>query len=217
MTIGQNKYRTLFISDFHLGSKHCQAERLLNLLQRTTADTIYLIGDILNHHTYLTNWPPFHNDVLSELANKALLGPLIYVPGNHDAVFRHHLGTYGNMTVALTDDFYSKYGRKYLVTHGDETDMLGLGRLLAVLIFIEKFAPISLWEILRKFLGGVISSHTKRFEAKMRKRAKGYDGVICGHIHFPCIKEGYLNSGDWFHHCTAVVENHDGSFELLKG
>lgn len=218
-TSDQNRYRSLFISDLHLGSPHCKAGRALNFLRQTTTDRIYLVGDVLDHPMHLYNLPKLHRDVLAELIKKACLGTeIIYIPGNHDELFRNYIGYYGGIRIQRQWIHSGKDGRWYLVTHGDETDMLGLGRFLAVLVWLEKFVPIPMWEVLRRYFGTWIARHTEKYEKKMRKLVVGYyAGVICGHIHEPRISEGYMNTGDWVQHCTAIVEHHDGKFELLQG
>lgn len=217
MTSGTN-YRSIFISDFHLGSKHCKAKRLLEFLNTHTADRVYLVGDVLDHSTYLGGWPPFHNEVLLKLGQMSTAGTsIIYIPGNHDDVFRYHIGRYGNLVIVNHWVHRTVDGRKLLITHGDETDMLGIGWLLNLFVKIERYVPIPFWEILRKFFRHTIRSHTIKFQKKMMLQARGYAGVICGHVHYPHLSQFYMNCGDWVHHCTAIVEHHNGSFELLKG
>jgi len=216
--IGENRYRALFLSDFHLGSKHCQVERLQAFLDHNTADRIYLIGDVFDHVISLFNLKKTHRAILSTLAKKAFnRTEIIYIPGNHDSIFRHYIGKYGLVTVARRYMHDAKHGKNFLVTHGDETDMFGLSWTLRFLITVERLFPISLWEVCRKFLGPLIRTHTHKFEQKMRKEAAGFAGVICGHIHQPSLTVGYMNSGDWVHHCTAIAEHYNGKFELLQG
>lgn len=216
--ISEAKYRSIFISDFHLGSKHCKAKRLLDFLHSNSADRIYLVGDVLDHSTYLGGWPQYHNDVLIKLGQTASSGTtIIYIPGNHDDVFRYHIGRYGNLVIANHWVHRTVDGRKILVTHGDETDMLGVGWLLRIFITIERYIPIPFWEVFRKFFSQIIRRHTVKYQKKMMLSARGYSGVICGHVHYPFMSQFYMNCGDWVQHCTAIVENHNGSFELIKG
>src|SRR5271170_4817050 len=112
MISGLNKHRTLFISDFHLGSPHCKAKRLLNFLRDNSADRLYLVGDVLDHATYLKNWPEYHNDVLSQLSKTS--NEIYYIPGNHDDVFRNHVGRYGYLTIVPHWVHLCKDGRKLL-------------------------------------------------------------------------------------------------------
>ena len=217
-TIVQNDYRALFISDTHLGSAHCQAQRLLDFLKSNNAPIIYLVGDIIDHPLHLMKLPKLHFAVILELIAKASKGSkLVYIPGNHDSMFRNYVGQYGNLTVALRCTHVTKAGAIMLITHGDETDMFGLRGLLTLLMFIEKCVSISLWELVRKLLRGHIRRHTASYEHKMRRLAKAYSGVVCGHIHHPMVSNGYCNAGDWVHHCSALAENSEGEFLLLKG
>jgi UDP-2,3-diacylglucosamine pyrophosphatase LpxH len=208
----------MFISDFHLGSRHSKAERLMNFLKTHSADRYYLVGDVLDSNSFLGTWPVHHNAVLIHFARCAVKGQeIIFIPGNHDDVFRYHTGRYGNLVIISHAIHYCVDGRKFLVMHGDETDMIGLGHFLTLLVFVERFLPITFWEMLRKFFSVAIRNHTIKFKAKMLREAIGYSGVICGHVHFPQLTPSYMNCGDWVHHCTAIVEHHDGKFELLKG
>jgi UDP-2,3-diacylglucosamine pyrophosphatase LpxH len=211
-------YRSIFVSDFHLGSRHCQAKRLLDFLKSNSADKYYLVGDVIDNQTFLGSWPAHHNAVLIYLAQCAAKGSeVIYTPGNHDEVFSHHIGRYGNLVIANHWVHHCKDGRKLLVTHGHETDMIGLGHFLALLVLLERFIPITFWEVLRKYFGKTIKNHTIKFQRKMLRASSGYAGIICGHVHFPQLSPAYMNCGDWVHHCTAIVEHHEGKFELLKG
>jgi UDP-2,3-diacylglucosamine pyrophosphatase LpxH len=205
----------------HLGSVHCKAQRLLDFLKATNAPVVYLVGDVIDHPLHLMKLPKLHFEVILELIAKASSGTkLIYIPGNHDSMFRHYVGQYGNITVTLRKNYVTKAGAVLLVTHGDETDVFGLRGLLTLLVFIEKYAPISLWELVRKLLRGHIRRHTATFERKMRQLSKKYSGVICGHIHAPIMRDMgdclYVNTGDWVDSCTALVEDETGALEIIR-
>ena len=218
MTFAQNEYRTIFISDMHLGSIHCKAQRLLDFLKTHNAPIIYLVGDIIDHPVHLMKLPKLHWEIIRELLAKSFNGTkLIYIPGNHDSMFRHYVGQYGNVTIALRSTYVTKVGAVLLITHGDETDMFGLRGLLTLLVYFEKYAPMPLWELVRKLMRGHIRRHTAAFERKMRHVGRKYSGVVCGHIHCPVTSNGYMNCGDFVHHCTALAETKEGEFQLLKG
>lgn len=222
MTIGQNKHRTLFLSDLHLGSYNCKAKRLYEFLWRNDADQIYLIGDIIERNIS-HKWPPYHDDVLRILLEKASAGTeIIFVPGNHDRMFLHHIGVYGNLKIANHANHEGADGKILLIVHGDETDLFTMDALLWLIVKLEAITGWNLWEILRKSFGRLIKRHIESFENKMMTYAHdmGYLGIVCGHIHAPKIVDRgalYLNAGDWTHHCTAIAEDQNGKFKILYG
>jgi UDP-2,3-diacylglucosamine pyrophosphatase LpxH len=223
MTIEPNRHRSLFLSDFHLGSRHCKAKRLYEFLCRYDADTIYLIGDIIEIRSP-TKWPPFHDDVLKVLCDKALSGTkLVFVPGNHDSLFRYHIGQYGNLHILNHVYHECVGGGKLLIIHGDETDLFKIDKLLWFIVKLESVCKIHLWEYLRKYFSSLIWHHTELFKNKIMKKAASHKvcGIVCGHIHMPEIScnQGmlYLNPGDFIYHCTAIAESFNGKFSIIKG
>jgi UDP-2,3-diacylglucosamine pyrophosphatase LpxH len=216
------RYRALFLSDFHLGSRHCQAERLWHFLKQNNADKIYLVGDIIEV-SEMRHWPEFHHDIMEELFSKGANGTeVIYVPGNHDAIFRAHQGRYGNLSVEHYAYHVRAKGDILFVTHGDEKDRFRSHVLLQLLTMIERKLGHNYWETMRHFFSRTIRNHTIAFEARMVALARehGYMGIICGHVHLPKITEGevlYLNTGDWIYHCTAIAEHDSGKFEIIYG
>ena len=219
MTSGPSKYyRTLFISDLHLGSHKCQADRLYNFLKNTHANKIYLVGDVFDS---CREMPVLHRQIVGLLFKRMLRGVrVIYIPGNHDHWFRKTTGDYGYLTVSDFGEHEMVDGRLIRVSHGDETDTIRLHFILSLVVKFENLTNTHLWEVLRSKLFGVIDRHTKRFEQKMLKKYPSYAGVACGHIHKPNIimaPKIYLNPGDWTQHCSAVAEQLDGQFVLLQG
>jgi UDP-2,3-diacylglucosamine pyrophosphatase LpxH len=173
------------------------------------------VGDIVEGQ-HLKNWPEYHHDVISILAKKSLEGTeIVYIPGNHDSIFRHHFGQFGNLKVCKNYSHLCSNGDILFITHGDETDVLPNYLWLWLITSFERMTGLPAWETMRKFLGKMIHHHTDVFEERIRKL--GHRKVLCGHIHFPKISDGFMNCGDWTHHCTAIAEHFDGSFELLKG
>lgn len=122
------KYRTLFLSDFHLGTKGCQAEQILAFLKKYDADEYYLIGDIIDFWRLRKKvyWPQSHNDVLQKLMRKVRKGArLYYIPGNHDEALRDFCGNrFGNIDIVAKIIHETADGRKFLVIHGDEFDIV---------------------------------------------------------------------------------------------
>jgi UDP-2,3-diacylglucosamine pyrophosphatase LpxH len=238
------RVRTLFLSDLHLGTKGCQAEQVLAFLGRYDADTIYLVGDIIDGWRLKSGWywPQAHNDVVQKLLRKVRKGTrLVYIPGNHDEFLRDFLGVnLGGIAVADYALHEAADGKTYLVIHGDQFDLvvrharwlalLGDGAYTAAL-FVNTYL-----NIVRRKLGLTywsLSSWAKlkvknavnyigRFEELLAAEAKRHnaDGVVCGHIHHAVMRDldgiAYVNTGDWVESCTAVVEHYDGAFEMIR-
>ncbi|MDJ1634754.1 UDP-2,3-diacylglucosamine diphosphatase [Agrobacterium rhizogenes] len=237
------RYRTLFISDVHLGSKAAKADFLLDFLRLHDADTIYLVGDIIDGWRLKRNWywPQDCNDVVQKLLRKARKGTrIVYIPGNHDEFLRDFPGThFGGIEVAQRAIHETADGKKYLVLHGDEFDVVVRNaRLLAylgdwaydmaILINIGLAAvrrrlnmpywSFSAWAKLQVKHAVNFIGEFQRVVVEEAKRSDA-DGVICGHIHHAVIEDfdgiRYINTGDWVESCTAIAEHDDGTFELI--
>lgn len=236
-------HRTIFLSDVHLGTPGCQAEMLIDFLERHDARVIYLVGDILDGWRLKRgwHWPQSHSDVVQAILAKAKAGArIVYIPGNHDEGLRDYTGThFAGIEVRLTADHITADGRKFLVTHGDQFDaVIANARWLAHLG--DRAYDIALWlntrlNRLRRIWGGSywsLSNWAKaqvkhavnyigEYEAVLAAEARrgGYDGVICGHIHAAAIRRigemSYVNTGDWVESCTAVLEKPDGTLVLV--
>ncbi len=243
MTSGLRQFCTLFISDVHLGTRGCQAERLLEFLRWHEADLIYLVGDIVDGWALRSGWywPQAQNDVVQKLLRKARKGArIVYVPGNHDEVLRDYYGThFGGIEVVENAIHQGVDGKRYLVTHGDQFDLVVRhARWLALAgdkAYDFAIAVNSVFNSVRRRLGFPYWSlscwaklkvknavnYIGDFERALANEAKrkGADGVICGHIHHPAIDGHfgvrYLNCGDWVESCTAIAEHEDGRFEIL--
>jgi UDP-2,3-diacylglucosamine pyrophosphatase LpxH len=239
-----NRYRSLFISDLHLGTKGAQAEALLEFLREHDAETIYLVGDIIDGWRLRSSWywPQTHNDVIQKLLRKARKGTrIVYVPGNHDEFLREFCGLhFGEIEIAETTIHDAADGRRYLILHGDAFDLVVRhARWLAFLgdwAYVAALAISTRITIVRRRLGFTywsLSAWAKarvknavnfigRFEETLAAEAKrhGVDGVICGHIHSAAMRDfggfTYINTGDWVESCTAVVEHRDGRMEIIR-
>lgn len=235
--------RTIFLSDIHLGTKGCQAELLLGFIKSFQAETIYLVGDIVDCWALRRSWywPQSHNDVMQKLLRQSRKGArVVYIPGNHDEAFRDWCGTdFGGVEIRLDDIHTAADGRRYLVTHGDAFDGVVCGNRWLVLLGDRSYTMLlkinTLVARIRHRLGlpyWSLSAWTKlkvkravqvidRFETALtgEARRRGVDGVICGHIHNPEIRDidgiTYVNDGDWVESCTAVIEHHDGRLEVV--
>ena len=237
------RFRTLFISDVHLGTRGCQADKLLDFLRRHEAETIYLVGDIVDGWALRSSWywPQTHNDVVQKILRQARKGArVIYIPGNHDEFLRGYYGTnFGGIEVVESSIHDGIDGRRYLIVHGDIFDLVVTqARWLALLgdkAYEFALTANRIFNAFRRVLGAPYWSLSKwaklkvknavnyigAFEKALAAEAKRHhaDGVICGHIHTAAMHEEYgqryINCGDWVESCTAVVEGHDGRFEII--
>jgi len=238
------KYRTLFISDIHLGTRGCQAKLLLEFLEEYEAETYYLVGDIFDGWRLKRgwHWPQSHNDVVEAILSKAHSGAQIfYIPGNHDEFAREYYGThFGGIEVCATVTHETLDGRRFLVTHGDQFDNVVINakwlahvgdRAYAFILWVNTWLNKirRLWNGQYWSLSAWAKQQVKQavnfmsaYEKVLTDEAKrgGFDGVICGHIHNAKIAKigdlDYVNTGDWVESCTAVVEHDDGSLHLIE-
>ena len=218
------RFRSIFISDVHLGTRDCRADFLLDFLRSTRCEQLYLVGDIIDLEALEQTpyWPARHSEVLAEFLDIAAQGTRVtYIPGNHDGKFRGMAGQrIGAIEVALDTIHTTADGKRLRVSHGDEFDPEHQGKTWLVWFgdYAHRFIRLT---ILAKSRIGKALAYIRRYEhlATSRARALGLDGQICGHIHFGAMGEHggvlYLNDGDWVEHCTALVEHHDGTLELL--
>ncbi len=236
-------FRSIFVSDIHLGTKGCQAELLLDFIRHHEAQTWYLVGDIIDTWRLRRRWywPQSHNDVVQKFLRKARKGAeVILIPGNHDEPLRQYCGThFGGVQVQREVIHTAADGRRFLVVHGDEFDgVIRYAKWLAILGDYGYRALLSLntsfnrWR--RRFgfgywsLSAYIKVKVKNalhyiddYENALSQEARrrNVDGVICGHIHKAEIRKIgnmlYLNDGDWVESATALVEHMDGRFELI--
>ncbi|HEU4986681.1 MAG TPA: UDP-2,3-diacylglucosamine diphosphatase [Rhizobiaceae bacterium] len=237
-------YRTLFISDVHLGSKPAKAEYLIDFLRHHEAEQIYLVGDIVDGWRLRRSWhwPQLHNDVVQKLLRKARKGAKVtYLAGNHDEFLRPFQGVhFGGIVVADKAIHETADGKRFLVIHGDQFDsVVNSARWAAYLGDKAYDAAIVINRIvakLRRWAGLPYWSFSSWAKVNVKKavnfisafqdmlaeeaRRQNVDGVICGHIHHAAIEDmngiRYMNTGDWVESCTALVEHFDGSFEIIR-
>ena len=236
-------YRTIWISDVHLGTRGCKVEFLLDFLRFTEAETVYLVGDIIDCWRLKKSWywPQAHNDVIQKLLRKVRKGTrVVYVPGNHDEWLRDFTQLqFGGVEVLDHAIHITADGRRLLVMHGDAFDAVVMhARWLALLG--DGAYTVALWlnrhfNTARRRLGypyWSLSAYLKRrvknamqyiasFADAVANEARrhGVEGVVCGHIHHAEMRQIgdilYCNSGDWVESCTALVEHFDGRLEVI--
>ena len=240
------QYKSIFISDVHLGSKGCKAENLSSFLKNNSSEVLYLVGDIVDGWKIQQNkwaWKQAHSNVVRRILGHAKRDTkVLYIAGNHDEFLRPLIPyglTFGRVQIANQFTHYGVDGKKYLVIHGDLFD--GITRLAPWISFLGDRA----YDILISFnttfnrirhrfgfgywsLSQYLKQRVKRamdfmfrFENNLATYCvkRGFDGIICGHIHKAEIKDTngirYMNCGDWVESCTALVEHIDGSWEIV--
>jgi UDP-2,3-diacylglucosamine pyrophosphatase LpxH len=236
------EYRTIWISDLHLGTHGCNAAGVLDFLRQHECKTLYLVGDIIDIWRLKKDhyWPQSHNDVVQKILRKGRKGTkIIVIPGNHDEFCSNFLGVYGNILVKTRDVYTAHDGRRLLIMHGHEFDAVTThAKWMAYLgdagytLLLEMNRPLN-W--FRRHLGlgywslsAYVKSRVKnavsyisQFEDAVVRFAQMHaaDGIVCGHIHTPAVRSirglQYFNCGDWVESSTALVEHMDGRIELV--
>ena len=238
------RVKTLFLSDIHLGTRGCQAEQLLSLLKHYDAETIFLVGDIIDGWRLKSvwHWPAPHNVVVQKLLRKVRKGArIVYIPGNHDEFLRDYVGeSFGGIDIMEEATYELIDGRKALILHGDKFDtvvrnikwLAHLGDWAYELaMFINRYL-----NTVRRMLGMPYWSFSAASKAKVKQavsfigafedaviadaRHQGAQVVVCGHIHHATIRQVgpilYVNCGDWVESRTAIAEHLDGRLELIR-
>lgn len=240
---GRRRFRTIWISDVHLGTKGCNAAMLTDFLDNTDSETIYLVGDIIDGWRLKKKfyWPDAHNDIVWRIMKRAKRGTrVVYIPGNHDEMFRQFTGlNFGGVEIRRAAFHDTADGRRLMVLHGDEFDavmlahrwlafagdaaytlLMGLNRYVNA---VRQRLGLPYWSLSKMAKHKVKNAveFISRYEEIVARAAgqRGVDGVVCGHIHtaefrmFDGIE--YWNDGDWVEGCNALVEHFDGRMEIL--
>jgi UDP-2,3-diacylglucosamine pyrophosphatase LpxH len=238
-----DRYRTIWISDVHLGTRGCKADFLLDFLKYTESETLYLVGDIVDGWRLRRSWywAQSHNDVIQKILRKARKGTKVfYIPGNHDEALRDYDGiVLGGITVCSHHIHETADGKRLLIIHGDQFDgivqyakwlaRLGDSAYTVCLVLNHWFNHLrrrvgypywSLSAYLKSRVKNAVEYISNYEQAIAREaRRRGADGVVCGHIHQADLRviDGilYCNDGDWVESCTALVENPAGRLEIL--
>ncbi len=240
-----NHYKSIFISDIHLGTKGCQADALCNFLKNNTSDNLFLVGDIIDGWQLQKKWywPQSHTNVIRRILTASKRGTNVYyIFGNHDEFgrkFLHYNLNLGHIQILDRFTYDAINGKKYLIIHGDFFDSLMVDKKWLMHIG-DNMYNVMIWiniyfNKVRKFLGKDYWSLSKWLKQNTKQAVnfinhfedhvssyclnQGYDGIICGHIHTAEIKTingiEYMNDGDWVESGTALVEHLDGKFELI--
>lgn len=241
--VPKRRFRTVFISDTHLGTRGCNAEMLLDFLRSIECDTLYLVGDIVDGWRLKKGWywPDAHSEVVRRILKMAHRGTrVVLVAGNHDEMLRGYAGMhFGGIEIAFEAIHVTADGRRLLVTHGDAFDGVVLyHRWLAFLgdqayelllranVWFNrarKAFKLPYWSLsayLKQRVKNVVQFVCDYEEAVAHAaRDRGVDGVVCGHIHCAEIRRigkiEYMNDGDWVESCTALVEDAEGNCRIL--
>jgi UDP-2,3-diacylglucosamine pyrophosphatase LpxH len=239
-----SRFRAIWISDFHLGTRGCKAEFLLDFLRHTESEYLYLVGDIIDGWRLRRSWywAQSHNDVIQKVLRKARKGTkVVYIPGNHDEWLREYTELQMGGVLLLPEALHvTADGRRLLVVHGDAFDgVMRYAKWLALLgdwayeltlrlnnvfnrarrLFGYPYWSLSAYLKFKvKNAVQFISDYANLIAAAAKER--GVDGVVCGHIHHPEIRQIgavlYCNDGDWVESCSALVEHFDGSLEIIR-
>ncbi len=236
-------YRSIWISDTHLGGRNLQSKKLLQFLQATDSDYLYLVGDIFDLWKLKRSWfwPSINDQIVAAIMGKAAGGTRVfYLPGNHDELLRAYSGSsFNNITIADQVVHETANGGRYLILHGDVFDcvvqkrrwLANLGSILYDLLLV-----FNRWyNALRRLTGRPYHSISASIKHRVKQavnyignfeeilvseaRRKRVDGLICGHIHHAAIRDIngvlYSNAGDWVESCTALVENGNGTIGII--
>jgi UDP-2,3-diacylglucosamine pyrophosphatase LpxH len=239
-------YRAIFVSDIHFGTRDCKADQLNNFLKHNTCETLYLVGDIIDAWKIKQNkwcWKQSHSNAIRRILGHAKRGTrVVYVAGNHDEFLRPLIQdgfSFGRVEIVNQCEHIGRDGKHYLVIHGDLFD--DIAKLAPWLVFLGDKAydfvlklnssfnavrhrlGFGYWSLSRFLKHKVKTSANFIFQFErnlaIHCRKRGFDGVICGHIHHAEIRDidgiTYMNDGDWVESMTALVEHHSGKWEII--
>ena len=239
------KVRSLFLSDIHLGTRACQADKLVDFLREYPSEHLFLVGDIVDFWAMARgiHWSPTQNTFVQKVLRRARHGEqVILIPGNHDEALREYTGTlFGDIRLENEWIHTTADGQRYLIVHGDAYDQVTLHHRWVALLgdaayeFLVRVNLVLSWVRRHLKIPGYwsLAGYAKRkvkkavnficdFEESVVQSVaeRGLDGVICGHIHWAELRQingyTYANCGDWVDSCTAIVEHADGQLEVVR-
>ena len=237
------KYKSVFISDVHLGTRGSKSELLLNFLKETECENLFLVGDILDGWRLKKGWywPESHSTVIQKILRMSRKGTkVVFLPGNHDEFMRNFLEhSFGNIELHDEIEYTGVNGKKYIIIHGDKFDFVTMNinwlahagdwaytfllNINTIIHWVRSYLKLPYWSLSKwakqqvkeavNFIGNYEHSLVNY------ARIKHSDGIICGHIHSANLDtiDGieYMNCGDWVESCTALVEHENGKFEII--
>lgn len=237
-------YRAVWISDVHLGTRHAQVDKLLDFLRETECEYLYIVGDFIDGWQLRRKWfwTEEYNTLIQKLLRKNRKHTrVILITGNHDEFLEQFFGlNFGAVRLLERAEHVAADGKRYLVIHGHQFDGLAhFNRLLDRVgsALYDRILDMNVWiNRLRRMFGFGYWSFASYIKLKAKRamkyvtdyeeallqfaRKSNVDGIICGHIHRPEIRQVgdilYLNSGDWVENCTALVEDYTGHIELIR-
>lgn len=239
------KYKSICISDCHLGFKYSRSDLLANFLEYHDCDNLFMVGDILDIWEFQkkVKWRETDSIVVKNIIEKKRAGTnVVYITGNHDALLREFVGVLNIEGIEFFNEYYYEAinGKKYLLIHGDMFDhaaevWIWLSRIgsksyeISINVnskinWIRKkfgYPPWSFALNLKRKVKGAVS-YVNSYEKHMIEycEIKKCDGVICGHVHIPEMrlinKKEYMNCGDWVESLTALVEDYDGTWKIIN-
>lgn len=235
--------RAIWISDFHLGTRGCQAEKILDFLRYTESEYLYLVGDIVDgwHLRKRWYWPQSHNDVIQKILRRAHKGSKVFfIPGNHDEAARDYCDlSFGGVMVVNSAIHTTAKGQRLLTLHGDQFDaVMGYAKWLAkfgdaayhfalgvnmIFNYVRRKLGFPYWSLSAYLKNKVKNAveHISAFETFIADEARrqNVDGVVCGHIHYAEMRKIgpllYCNDGDWVESCTAMIEDINGDLSII--
>jgi UDP-2,3-diacylglucosamine pyrophosphatase LpxH/glycosyltransferase involved in cell wall biosynthesis len=241
----KRNFRTIFISDVHLGTEDAKVHEVIDFLKHTRCEKLVLNGDIIDGWALRrgARWRKRHSRFIRTVLKKMEKDDtsVIYLRGNHDDILDRFLPlAFGRMQFVKEHIHQGVDGKRFLVVHGDGFDSVSTNhKWIAVLGAVGYDLLLKVNRVYNKYRawrGKEYYSVSKAIKAKVKSavsfvgeyeqqlqelaRKKHCDGIICGHIHTPEDKQvgeiRYLNSGDWVESMTAIVEHHDGRLELIR-
>lgn len=230
------KVRTLFISDCHLGTDHCNHDKILRLVSEIECENLYIVGDFIDgwELSRKFKWHKNYNTIIQKILRMSRKGTnIVYVWGNHDDFIEPfteiHLGD--NIHICREATYNTLSGERILVIHGDQFDGIITKnkwiQRIGSRIYDYSLAINKIFRIFKFSFSNFLKRKAKEavkyianYENSVAEYCKinGYDSVLCGHIHKPEIRTivdiKYYNTGDWVESNTFIVETLDGNMEL---
>ncbi len=235
-------YKTIILSDVHLGTAGAKAREVVRFLSQNTCDNLILNGDIIDawelkkYGSWQVRHTRFFKIVIKMMEEQNT--KVLYLHGNHDDFLDTIIPLQiGNLSIQM-DYIYESMGKKYYIVHGDifdtvTTNLKWIAKLGSIgytfLLWLNK-----LYNIYRKKRGLPYYSFSSYIKTRIKaavSRATDYEkqltelakikdcqGIICGHTHRPAMKMlgeiVYMNSGDWVESLSALTEDFEGNWNL---